>query len=476
MISVPRYLRGSAPSVLSHSLSIISPMLTRLIYLTEHVIVLLLTSLLLSTSAPRIEGILGHVRAITRPYEFNYAAWITRAAWIKLQQASLGMPVYLSRSEQISLVMETVRLAETIQRAEEELKRLFADPAITDKETATAHLRAELHRLNARYQQLAPIAESIVQAQVSQVLDEAGLTLAGQPLPPVLYHVSPTPLNLILSPRHKIEQIAAISLQTDLPLEEHIHIEERVAQATNLSTLVVPVGGIGVYPTMVLRTPYFTWQIGTVIHEWTHNFLLLRPLGMNYDRSPELRTMNETTASIVENELAPLVLARFYPFLTASLLDPQPAAPTPNPILVPVTSRRSPESLLLGGPWPRPGNDPSTFDFRAEMYKTRLHVDELLAAGKVEEAEAYMEERRRFFWENGYPIRKLNQAYFAFYGAYADEPGGPAGEDPVGPAVRALRAQSRSLAEFLYTIAWMDSFDDLLQAIGQSQPTSSDTP
>ena len=62
-------------------------------------------------------------------------------------------------------------------------------------------------------------------------------------------------------------------------------------------------------------------------------------------------------------------------------------------------------------------------------------------------------------------IRKLNQAYFAFHGAYADVPGGAAGEDPVGPAVRALRAQSDSLADFVNTIAWMTSFEQLQQAI-----------
>jgi hypothetical protein len=76
-----------------------------------------------------------------------------------------------------------------------------------------------------------------------------------------------------------------------------------------------------------------------------------------------------------------------------------------------------------------------------------------------------MEERRQLFWENGYLIRKLNQAYFAFHGAYADAPGGAAGEDPVGPAVRALREQSDSLADFVNTIAWMTSFVELQRAI-----------
>jgi hypothetical protein len=89
----------------------------------------------------------------------------------------------------------------------------------------------------------------------------------------------------------------------------------------------------------------------------------------------------------------------------------------------------------------------------------------LLAAGKINDAEAYMEARRQFFWQNGYQIRKLNQAYFAFHGAYADTPGGAAGEDPVGPAVRALREQSKSLADFLDTISWMTSFEQLQQAV-----------
>jgi hypothetical protein len=102
------------------------------------------------------------------------------------------------------------------------------------------------------------------------------------------------------------------------------------------------------------------------------------------------------------------------------------------------------------------------------MRITRVHVDELLAEGKIEEAEAYMETRRKLFWENGYAIRKLNQAYFAFYGAYADSPGGAAGEDPVGPAVRALRAQSPSLAAFINRIATMTSFTELQQAIEQT--------
>jgi len=117
---------------------------------------------------------------------------------------------------------------------------------------------------------------------------------------------------------------------------------------------------------------------------------------------------------------------------------------------------------------PNPGDLPRPpFDFRAQMHETRVTTDALLAAGKIDEAEAYMETRRNVFVKNGYLIRKINQAYFAFYGAYADSPGGAAGEDPVGPAVRALREQSHSLADFVNTISWMTSFEQLQKAVSR---------
>jgi hypothetical protein len=76
-----------------------------------------------------------------------------------------------------------------------------------------------------------------------------------------------------------------------------------------------------------------------------------------------------------------------------------------------------------------------------------------------------MDQSRKVFLDNGYVVRKINQAYFAFYGAYADQESGPAGLDPVGPAVRRLRQQSASLVDFLQTIASMTSFEQLQAAI-----------
>jgi hypothetical protein len=103
------------------------------------------------------------------------------------------------------------------------------------------------------------------------------------------------------------------------------------------------------------------------------------------------------------------------------------------------------------------------------MHTTRVTADELLAQGKIEAAEAYMEARRKIFWEQGYRgLRKLNQAYFAFHGAYADTPVGAAGEDPVGAAVRRLRAQSSSLTVFLKRISKVTDFSQLQEMVEPS--------
>jgi hypothetical protein len=99
------------------------------------------------------------------------------------------------------------------------------------------------------------------------------------------------------------------------------------------------------------------------------------------------------------------------------------------------------------------------------MHATRVRVDQLLSEGKVQEAEEYMSARRAEFLEQGFRIRRLNQAYFAFYGAYAEESGGAAGNDPVGPLLRALRQRSPSLKGFLETVAWMTSFEQLARSV-----------
>jgi hypothetical protein len=422
-------------------------MFQRIVHGLELTLILFIIALITGYSNPSLTQETEKVRVYTRQIEFNYLSWMSNAALIKLRSASIGAPYIFDYTAQKQIVTEYLRLTQQVLEKEYQLEQIYADAGITDKELASESLRAELAGMYARQTELAPLAEAILQGQVSQVLADAGLTAVGQPVPNVWYHSTPLPMALIISPRDHIEQTANISIETDLTIDEISALESRVDDGLNVSSLAVDIGGVGVYPTMVMRSTDLNWVLSTVAHEWIHNYLTLRPLGLLYGETPELRTMNETTASIAGNEIGGLVIERFYPELM---------------------SASRPGLSLISAPFdhPEPGDFlRPKFDFRAEMHETRVTADALLAEGKIDEAEAYMESRRIVFVKQGYLIRKLNQAYFSFYGAYADTPGGAAGEDPVGPAVRALREQSKSLADFVNTISWMTKFEQLQKAV-----------
>jgi hypothetical protein len=250
---------------------------------------------------------------------------------------------------------------------------------------------------------------------------------------------------LVVSPRDAMVQQNNISIQPEMTVEEQIALEDAVAAGVDVSTLVVPIGGIGINPTMVTRTGDIHWLMEVVAHEWAHNYFFLRPLGVAYLSSPELRTMNEAAAGLIGREVGRLLIERYYPEFA-----PPPPGPEPPP---PDPTETQPE--------PEPEPEPPAFDFRDEMRETYLNAERLLSEGEIEAAEQYMELRRLFLWDNGYRFRKLNQAYFAVYGAYPDSAGGAAVADPVGEAVRALWERTGSVQAFMRTIAWMDSFTEL---------------
>ena len=410
------------------------------------IVIILLFSL--SFSDARIIELRDRVHFLAVDHAFDFTTWTINAVWVKLTQSAISAPRYFQPLEQHDLVREYLQSVDDVQKTQKDINLLYSNPTIKDPAAASSPLRKQLETLTQRLNSLAPFAEAVLEMQVTEVLKDVGLTSGGQPIPWVLYHTTPLPQNLVISSRAKIEQETSYVLQPDLTLEQAVTLENTMDKRLNVSSLVVDIGGLAAYPTMIMRTSALDWLSNTIAHEWVHLYLGQRPLGMNYETTPELRTMNETTASIAGGEIGKIVMQRYYPeFLAQESTSLQPV------------------SHLIGSA--NPDKTPPPFDFRAEMHTTRIHTDELLAQGKIDEAEAYMEQRRQVFWDNGYPIRKLNQAYFAFHGAYADVPGGAAGEDPVGPAVRALRAQSGSLQGFLERIAQMTSFADLRKAVGQ---------
>jgi hypothetical protein len=92
---------------------------------------------------------------------------------------------------------------------------------------------------------------------------------------------------------------------------------------------------------------------------------------------------------------------------------------------------------------------PPPFDYGKEMRLTRIGVDQFLAQGKVIEAERYMALRLERFRANGYGLRVLNQAFFAFHGSYGT---GPASSSPLGPKLERLRTLTPTLVDYLRVV------------------------
>lgn len=407
----------------------------------RNAILIIFMLFLLGGSVIPTSGLASQVGTLTRDITFDFATWTLGAIFAKLSQWGLSLTRFLPPESQSDIVLSYLEQVERVQLLNASLTLVYADPTIADHNSASQSLQSELKQEQHKLDQLRPVAEAILQTQLMDIIAQADLAVLGQGFPPSLYQASEMPTSLVVSERSVIEQVLDLSLTPGLTVDSMEQLETTIFSELDRSALVVPIGGIGTYPTMVMQTTNLVWLTEVIAHEWVHNFLTLRPLGMNYMTTPELRTINETTASLAGKELGRMILEKFYP-------DQVPPEP-----------ENGPNETVLGTPEP----DPGAFDFRREMRITREEVDRLLAMGEVEAAEAYMEARRVFFWENGYLIRKLNQAYFAFYGAYNDSPGGGAsGDDPVGPAVQAFRAQFDGLAEFLFAIAKVNSLDELM--------------
>lgn len=381
--------------------------------------------------------------------QFDFVTWTLDALGIKMGQSITSEQSYLDADQRKQAVLTYFDLLDQRLRLGNQINKVFSDPNQSDPATATRDLKAQEEALQARLTQMQPLVEGIMQEQISAVYASEGFAAGGQLVPPIAFHISALPDLLIISPRDHIELKAYANVSPGMTADEMAALETKMEKDLNVSAIVEPIGGLGTYPTMVYETSNvnYTFEVGA--HEWSHNYLTLRPLGINYDASQELRTMNETTATIVGQEIGEQVIARYYPELA-----PPPPAPTPTP-------------QANVAPTPTPTPDPNAFDFNTEMHITRVQVDSLLAAGKIEEAESYMEARRRVFVEHGYTgLRKLNQAYFAWHGEY-NASTGAGGQDPVGPAVVELRKRSASLKEFIDRMSWFTSFAELQAALKQ---------
>ncbi len=386
----------------------------------------------------------------TGPHKFDWSTYELQTILAKLTSRITGtdQPHSLSEEEQVQKVREYFSLVQEIGRLESEI--MIAETK--DEPTSqTSALQADLDAKREERLRLENLVENIILRQVEEVLLSEEITLPVPLLgrwlmPPVQFEFQSSPDFLIISRRDKIDRIGSLSLQPNLGLAQIGEIE-RLTDDFGVSSIIVPTGGVGAYPTVIAEQTSLDFAIRAVIHEWTHNYLFFFPLGHRYGQSQELTSMNETVASMVEEELALELARRFYPDIYERWM-----------------AERSREPLA-----PPAQTHEDEFSFNANMRKTRLRVEEFLAEGKVEEAEAYMEQRRQKLVEMGHYVRKLNQAYFAFYGSYAAGKGWAAETNPIGEQMRVLRERSPSLAAFLATVARMSSYQDLLDELAKQE-------
>ena len=280
--------------------------------------------------------------------------------------------------------------------------------------------------------------EASIESLISDAIKLEGLTyLGGIIFPPVLITIESAPNILVTSPRDKIKRGDEVLLNSNLSLHQAVSIENKLLDQKNLSSLVIPVGGIATYPVIVNKTNDIIWSLQTAAHEWVHTFLFFKPIGFNIFKSPEMQILNETVANTVGKEIG---------FSAFNLLLKESYKPTDLCKLIKHTGPKS-----TGG-----------FNFSTEMNETRLNAERLLAEGKIDKAESYMDNRQLFFSLNGYPIRKLNQAYFAFYGTYADS---PASISIIGPQVNQYRSYFDNLEGFIHEISRVTSYQEFKNSL-----------
>lgn len=377
------------------------------------------------------------ISQIAEPHHFNILEW--QVGVLTQQLDDLVFSTRESNPKKSELVKEYFHARQAISSLEQKL--LMVKEGLVEGDAST--IEGQILELSQRNEEILPDCLGILSAQINSVLLEAGIINPWQGLhdaslifPPVNFVIEPPPHLLVVSPRDEITRIKDITLDQQITEGQKEAIEEEIS-ALGMSALVVRLGGIATYPAFVSDTMSLEYSIEVAVEEWFHQYLFFRPLGFRYGlhvagltRDYEIATVNEALAGMVSAEIASLVYEKYY---------------------------QEPQILSTGMPIAAPGE----FDFYAEMRAIRIKVDELLENGRIEEAERYMEEKRLHLASHGYYIRKLNQAYFAFYGTYASSPGSVS---PIGSGLKALRQQSDSLKSFVEQISSMSDAAKIIEA------------
>ena len=283
----------------------------------------------------------------------------------------------------------------------------------------------EVVRLSRKREELRGRAEEAIESAVSRAANNHGLGFTfGILLPPTDFRLGDPPHLLIISRRDKIVMSDSKLINPNLKWSERAEIENRAELYENTSALVDDLAGLGTYPAIVSDKDSLRQIMRTAAHEWLHNYWIMKPLGRNMWNSQNMQILNETAADLVGNELGDEAFT-----ILGNDIE--------NAYKYDTFSSSNPHLFTI-------------------LRETRINVEEMLKNGNIEEAEKYM---RKQLWNlklGGYNIRKLNQAYFAFRGNYAE---GPASISPIGSDLRELRDYYSTLGEFIESVSKIGDFE-----------------
>ena len=379
-----------------------------------------------------------HLSSIVKPYSFSIVKWEVRAVSNESNKRIFSWDKNFS--EEVYTILGFFSSVERIDELNSQIEAINA----SSKKGDLTLLENELNMLQGQRMAVASTVERVIEEQIKETLAQQGISnpideyiRLGINFPPINFKLEEPPYLLVVSPRDRIESMREVLLKQNLTLDEMEETEAKVDRL-GVSSLVVEIGGLGAtYPSFVTNEASLRFTIETATEEWVHQYLVFKPLGLLYlldltgvSRNYEIATMNETLAGMVSTEIGAIVYEKYY------------------------------SQYEIGAP--NNGEVDSAFDFNREMREIRRVVDSYLARGEIEQAEDYMEQKRQYIASKGYYIRKLNQAYFAYHGAYA---GSPTSISPIGLELQELREQSASLKDFLNTAAAMTNRQDLIDSI-----------
>ena len=275
-------------------------------------------------------------------------------------------------------------------------------------------------------------AELLLERRIAQSVSELELDTA-LPLfgrvrlvwPPVDVDLTERLHVLVAARRDEVRLVRTVLLTADVQRDDYEQIESIVEADERWSAWVGRVGGVALYPASVVSSRNFLGTLQVMAHEWTHHYLSFYPLGLAYGRGSDMRTINETVADIVGDELGSVAA--------------ESSAFVPS------------ENVEAADRWSeiRAATDPI-------LRQLRIDVDALLAEGQVEEAERLMESVRLQLIDMGRPFRRINQAFLAFRGSYGASPSSPS---PWGRRLIEYRADQEDLATFLEALREVGSPD-----------------